>query len=138
MGAVQQYCGLAPGAVSGALDSRSVTEAPGRVPAAVPTRGPRRGRGLARVICVRVARLFGLLFGVSLLAFTLVYHSPVDPIAAYIGAEASPTDEQLAQLREYWGLDRSFAEQYPAWLGAVLGGDLGVKGSWVQIPPSRR
>ncbi|MCE7079608.1 ABC transporter permease [Streptomyces sp. ST2-7A] len=99
---------------------------PGRAPAPVPTRGPRRGRGLARVICVRVVRLVGLLFGVSLLAFTLVYHSPVDPIAAYIGAEASPTDEQLAQLREYWGLDRSFAEQYLAWLGAVLGGDLGV------------
>lgn len=108
------------------LDTAPPAGAPARHTPDPGTGKPRRGGRLARVVAVRAARLVGLLFGVSLLAFTLVYHSPVDPVAAYIGAEASPTDEQIARLREYWGLDRSFAEQYLAWAGAVLQGDLGT------------
>ncbi|GAA2856611.1 ABC transporter permease [Streptosporangium fragile] len=82
--------------------------------------------GLVRSVTIRVLRFATLLIGVSVLAFALVLNSPVDPIQAYIGADVNVTDEQLARLREYWGLDGSPIEQYSAWARAMLEGDLGV------------
>lgn len=81
---------------------------------------------MPRLILLRVLRLGTLLIGVSVLAFTLVYNSPIDPIQAYIGADVNITDEQLAKLREHWGLDRSPVEQYLAWAGSMLQGDFGT------------
>lgn len=82
--------------------------------------------GVARVASVRVLRLITLLIGVSLLAFTLVQHSPIDPIQAYIGADVNISDEQLARLRDYWGLNAPPAERYLHWMGAQLSGNLGT------------
>ena len=80
----------------------------------------------ARIAAVRVLRFVTLLVGVSVLAFVLVLNSPVDPVQAYIGADVNVTDEQLARLREYWGLDESPIEQYSAWARAMLEGGLGT------------
>ncbi|WP_196467496.1 MULTISPECIES: ABC transporter permease [Planomonospora] len=81
---------------------------------------------MPRLILLRVLRLASLLAGVSVLAFVLVRNSPIDPIQAYIGADVDLTDEQLAKLRERWGLDRSPVEQYLAWAGTLLQGDFGT------------
>src|SRR5690606_8162092 len=36
------------------------------------------------------------------------------------------TDRQIAELRVYYGLDKSMAEQYWLWLTSALQGDMGV------------
>ncbi|MTH78388.1 ABC transporter permease [Paracoccus aestuariivivens] len=67
-----------------------------------------------------------LLVVVALAVFLLMKASPVDPVDAYLGpaiAHASP--EQKAQIAAAWGLDRPAKEQFLAWAGHVLTGDLG-------------
>ncbi|WP_344862289.1 ABC transporter permease [Planomonospora alba] len=81
---------------------------------------------MTRLVLLRVLRLATLLIGVSVLAFTLVHNSPIDPIQAYIGADADLTDEQLAELRAQWGLDRPPVEQYLAWAQEMIQGNFGT------------
>ncbi|GIH24589.1 ABC transporter permease [Acrocarpospora phusangensis] len=81
---------------------------------------------MPKLIVLRLLRLATLLAGVSALAFTLVHNSPIDPIQAYVGADVNLTDAQYAALREHWGLDRPPVEQYLAWAGSIIQGDLGV------------
>ena len=67
------------------------------------------------------------LVGVSVLTFGLLRILPGDQITASYGIEAgalSPT--QLAQLRDYYGLDQPLVGQYLSWLQGVLTGNLGV------------
>ncbi|MGB3375973.1 MAG: ABC transporter permease [Microbacterium sp.] len=74
---------------------------------------------------IRSIRFVTLLAGVTVLAFALVLNSPVDPILAYIGADVSLTDAQLAALREEWGLNDSPVDRYLTWVGELLRGNLG-------------
>lgn len=82
--------------------------------------------GLLPVILSRVVRFATLIVGVSVLAFVLVQNSPIDPVQAYVGADANLTDEQYSRLREYWGLDASPVERYAAWARAMLEGNFGT------------
>jgi peptide/nickel transport system permease protein len=66
------------------------------------------------------------LLGVSLLVFIAIRAVPGDAITAMLGTEAGLlTETQRASLEAYFGLDKSPAAQYIAWLGNVLQGDLG-------------
>ncbi len=74
-----------------------------------------------------VRRLLGLaasLLVISLVAFVIVHILPGDPATLILGHEASP--EALAGIRASLGLDRPVPEQYLAWLGGALRGDLGT------------
>ncbi|MBP1996864.1 ABC transporter permease [Paenibacillus eucommiae] len=76
---------------------------------------------------LKAVRLIVLLFAVSLIAFMLVSHSPIDPIQAYVGADAiRVSPEQRLQIAEYWGLDKPPVEQFMRWVSAVARGDLGT------------
>lgn len=67
-----------------------------------------------------------LLAAVAALAFALASASPVDPVAAYIGADqARVGPEQRAAIAARWGLDRPPAERFLRWLGNVARGDWG-------------
>lgn len=67
------------------------------------------------------------LLGVSVLTFTLLRVLPGDQITASYGIEAgSLSPEQLAQLRDYYGLDQPLVAQYFSWLQGVLTGNLGI------------
>lgn len=81
------------------------------------------GRWLVR----RLLRLVLLLFGVSVLCFTLVALSPTDP-AVYVlrRGNLAVTPEALAEVRAELGLDLPLALRYLHWLGGVLTGDLGT------------
>ena len=75
----------------------------------------------------RVVEAVLTLLGVSVLTFTLLRVLPGDQITASYGIEAgslSPT--QLAQLRDYYGLDQPLVSQYFSWLQGVLTGNLGI------------
>jgi ABC-type dipeptide/oligopeptide/nickel transport system permease component len=73
----------------------------------------------------RLVMLPLLMLGVSLLVFGLSRVGG-SPIGIYIEHEMSP--EQIAQIEERYGLDEPLPQQYVAWLGGVLRGDLGWSG----------
>lgn len=64
-----------------------------------------------------------LLFGVSLLSFSLIHFAPGDPVTALLGNQYSP--EEAESLREELGLDASVVTQYKNWLTQALHGDFG-------------
>ncbi len=64
-----------------------------------------------------------VLFGLSLLAFSLVRLVPGDTVTAMLGMNYEP--EAAARLREKYALDRPLVVQYAVWLGGIVRGDLG-------------
>lgn len=76
----------------------------------------------------KMLRMALLLLGVSLAAFLLLWASPLDPIETNVGQAAlgTMTQEQIARLEEYWGVNTPPVERYLGWLSGALRGDLGV------------
>lgn len=76
----------------------------------------------------KLLRMALLLLGVSIVTFALMAASPLDPLQTNVGQVAlgSMSEEQVAQLKAYWGVDTPPAERYLGWLGSVLHGDFGV------------
>lgn len=84
-------------------------------------------RGIAVFIGKKIIRLLLLLASVSIITFTLVAMSPIDPVQSYIGADVMRVGaEQREEIAAYWGLDRPFAERFLKWASALLQGDLGT------------
>lgn len=67
-----------------------------------------------------------VLLGVSILVFAMIRLVPGDVIDRIMGPDVRITAERRAELERVFGLDRSIPEQYLAWLGGVLRGDLGA------------
>ncbi|CAN5578843.1 ABC transporter permease [soil metagenome] len=66
------------------------------------------------------------LLGVTVLVFVAIRLVPGDSITAMLGTESGLlTEGQRASLEAYFGLDKGPVEQYFAWLGNVVQGDLG-------------
>ena len=76
----------------------------------------------------RLLRMLLLLLGVSLAAFLLMSASPLDPLQTNVGQAAlgALSQEQIAQLEEYWGVNTPLPERYLGWLADALHGDLGT------------
>ena len=76
-----------------------------------------------------VVRRIGLslvvLFGVSILIFTIVRLLPGDVIDIMIGTEGAMSAGQQRAVREQYGLNDSWPVQYVRWLGGVIQGNLG-------------
>lgn len=71
-------------------------------------------------------RMILLILGLALLTFTLAHYSPIDPVQAYLGAETHATPEQVAQVEEQWGLNKSMSEQFFHWIFSLVKGDFGM------------
>ncbi len=71
-------------------------------------------------------RLISLLVGITLLTFGLLKMSPLDPVGQYIAKMPGANAEQIAKLRELWGQDLPWWEQYWGWASHVLRGDWGM------------
>lgn len=83
---------------------------------------PRLSAWLAR----RLGAVLLVLWGVSLVAFSLQIICPGDPAELILRTRyETPAPEKVAQLRQSMGLERPAHEQYFAWLGRVLCLDLG-------------
>ncbi|WP_243715770.1 ABC transporter permease [Micromonospora sp. KC207] len=102
--------------------------------ASLPASGPpprtpirrRRLAGAGRVIRRRALVAVPVLAATSMSMFALGAASPVDPAQQYAGAAAFTTSEEnLAQIRDNWGVDDPLPVQYARWLGNLLCGDLG-------------
>lgn len=71
----------------------------------------------------RFASLLLVLLVVGVFVFLLLRLVPGDPAAVLAGESA--TAEQVAQIRERMGLDRSLAHQFVLWAGDLLRGNFG-------------
>ncbi len=73
----------------------------------------------------RMLLLIPVLFGVSILVFTLIHAIPGDFANFVIGTDTRITEEQRELVRASYGLDQPLPVQYGKWMGHVLQGDLG-------------
>jgi peptide/nickel transport system permease protein len=71
----------------------------------------------------RLLQLILVLFGVTLITFSMLKLVPGDPAVALAGKGASP--ERIAFIREQRGLDRPFYVQYAKYVERLAHGDLG-------------
>jgi peptide/nickel transport system permease protein len=78
---------------------------------------------LARLALRRILAGVLTLLAVSVLVFVGTEIIPGDAASAVLGRTAQP--EQLAEMRELMGLDRSAVERYFDWLGDAVTGDFG-------------
>jgi peptide/nickel transport system permease protein len=76
-----------------------------------------------RLILSRFAQMLFVLWVVATLLFFMFRLMPGDPSAAYI--DSTFTEEQIAQLRRTFGLDRPLHEQYAIYLQNLLIGEFG-------------
>ena len=63
------------------------------------------------------------MLGVALVCFALVHLAPGDPLVSVLPPDASA--ELAARIRQLYGFDRSYPEQFFSWLWRALQGDLG-------------
>jgi peptide/nickel transport system permease protein len=76
-----------------------------------------------RYLASRIGQSIGLLVGVSLITFALLYILPADPARQIAGRSA--TAETVASIRHQLGLDLPFHQQYGRYLLGLVQGDLG-------------
>ena len=77
---------------------------------------------MARFWAMRALRTLLTLVFVVTFAF-VVLRTSGDPVQSLLGPDA--TNEEIAQFREAWGLDRPLPEQYLRYVGNVLRGEFG-------------
>lgn len=82
---------------------------------------------ISKWIVMKLLRLCLLLAALSIITFWLMSLSPIDPVQAYIGADAMRVGpEQRQAIAEYWGMDEPPIQRYMHWVSAVLQGDMGT------------
>jgi peptide/nickel transport system permease protein len=72
----------------------------------------------------RILYTLPIMAGVALVCFALVHLAPGDPLVSILPPDAS--GELQEQMRKLYGFDRSYPEQFAAWLWRALQGDLGT------------
>lgn len=78
---------------------------------------------LLRYLLRRLIQAIPTLLGVAILMFLFVRALPGDPARLYAGLDATPNE--VAAVRERFGLDRSLPEQFGLYLGSLARGELG-------------
>jgi len=88
---------------------------------------------MTKYIVQRLVVSIPVFFGITLIVFALFALSPGDPVVNIIGYSAyvEMAPEQVAKVRQQYGLDDPWILRYFRWLGSALQGDLGFpyKGS---------
>ena len=72
----------------------------------------------------RITYALPIMLGVALVCFALVHLAPGDPLVSILPPDAS--QELAAQMRELYGFNRSYPEQFAGWVWRALQGDLGT------------
>lgn len=83
---------------------------------------------LIRMMGKKFIRMLLLLITVSIVTFTLVSMSPIDPLQANVGQAAlgAMSQEQKAKLEEYWGVNIPPVRRYLNWARDFVRGDMGT------------
>lgn len=85
----------------------------------------RTDRAILRRVASTVAAIVLVLWGAATLAFLSFRIIPGDPVDVMLGPHAQVAESVKEGLRAELGLDRPLLEQYAAYLGQLLRGDLG-------------
>ena len=80
---------------------------------------------MIRYLFDRVVQSLIVLAVMSFVIYGLIGLMPGDPVDLMISADPKMTSEDVARLRQKYGLDRPIVERYGNWLAARVGGDLG-------------
>ncbi len=72
----------------------------------------------------RITYALPIMLGVALVCFALVHLAPGDPLVSILPPDAS--QELAAQMRELYGFNRSYPEQFASWVWRAVQGDLGT------------
>ena len=72
----------------------------------------------------RIVMLIPVLFGVTLVSFSLLHLVPGDPAEVLGGQEATKAD--IDRIRKEYGLDQPLVVQYARFVGNAMRGDLGI------------
>lgn len=81
---------------------------------------------LLRILVKNSIKIITLLLAVSMVSFTLVSISPIDPVQQYLlGLGTAVSTEKRAELEQYWGVDKPPVERYMIWLNELLHGNMG-------------
>ncbi|MFE5208775.1 ABC transporter permease [Streptomyces sp. NPDC056600] len=78
-----------------------------------------------RRVGARLGAALLVVWGAATCAFLVLQLVPGDPVHAVVGSNALVGPEQREEIRHHYGLDRPLPVQYLAYLGRLLGGDLG-------------
>lgn len=78
---------------------------------------------MAQYIVRRLIAMIPVLFGLTVIVFTIMAMIPGDPALVILGSYATP--ENIEKLNRDLGLDKPLVQQYLSWLGNLLSGDLG-------------
>ncbi len=81
---------------------------------------------MTKVLLARLFRLVLTLLAVSFITFMMVKLLPGDPVNTLLPPDAPRTPELVDQIRADLGLDDPVWQQYLAWLGDAVTGDLGT------------
>lgn len=81
---------------------------------------------LFKTFVVYGLRIISLLLAVSIISFTLVSASPIDPVQQYIlGLGTAVSPEKRAEIEAYWGVNEPPVRRYLTWLNELLHGNMG-------------
>lgn len=81
---------------------------------------------LMRILVKNGIKIITLLLAVSIVSFTLVSISPIDPVQQYLlGLGTAVSPEKRAEIEQYWGVDKPPVERYMTWLNELLHGNMG-------------
>lgn len=91
-----------------------------------------KGKIMGKYVFQKIFQLTGTLFVASVALFILLRASPIDPVELMLSGpgddlavETEIQNKKIEELREEFGLNKSYPEQYFSWLGSLLKGDFG-------------
>ena len=68
---------------------------------------------LLRILVKNSIKIITLLLAVSIVSFTLVSISPIEPVQQYLlGLGTAVSPEKRVELEQYWGVDKPPVERY--------------------------
>ena len=82
---------------------------------------------MGRYILRRLLINIPVLIGITFMIFVFIETAPGDPLSFWVNPELGQSEEQLALLRERFGLNDPFMVRYVRWLGQALQGNLGFR-----------
>jgi len=85
---------------------------------------------MTRYVANRLVQIALVMLVMSFVVYGLIGLMPGDPIDILIGSNPRMTQEDAARLRALYGLDRSIAARYGAWLLNAVQGDFGYSRSF--------
>ena len=89
---------------------------------------------LLAYIVRRIIFLIPLLFGLSVIMFSLIHAAPGDPVTAMMGERAAANPQYVEQRRAQLKLDKPLPVQYLYWVKGLLKGDFGKAYTFNRAP----